>query len=101
MRYHVTAKLNEGRAREFHARLTDGSIASLQPDGTEMVKAMNRARIGEDGKVRWTESCFCESPLQHERETVLDRYFSDIQAEEVAEWPDLTGASLMDRLAKG
>src|SRR5215471_5873611 len=79
MLYAVYAKLIPDRAPEFHARLTDGSIASQRPDGAEIVAAMKRARAASDGMVRWTETCYCPTPLQHERATVLDRYFTGIE----------------------
>ena len=81
MLYAVSAKLIPDRAGEFFTRLTDGSIAAQRPDGQEIVAAMGRACIGSDGTVRWTETCFCPTPLKHERETVLDRYFTDIETD--------------------
>ena len=71
MLYAVSAKLISDRAAEFHTRLTDGSIAAQRPDGAEIVAAMKRARAAPDGMVRWTETCYCPTPLQHERATVL------------------------------
>ena len=81
MLYAVSARLIPDRAGEFFTRLTDGSIAAQRPDGQEIVAAMGRACIGSDGTVRWTETCFCPTPLKHERETVLDRYFTDIETD--------------------
>lgn len=81
MLYAVSASLIADRAGEFFTRLTDGSIAAQLPDGQEIVAAMGRACIGPDGRVRWTETCFCPTPLKHERETVLDRYFTDIETD--------------------
>lgn len=101
MLYAVTAKLVPHRAREFQARLSDGSIAAQRPDGPEIVAAMQRARVAEDGAVHWTETCYCPTPLQHERETVLDRYFTDIQTTRIDRPIALDGAPLMDRLALG
>ena len=33
------------------------------------------ARLDE---VRWSEMCFCDPPLAHERATVLDHYFDSV-----------------------
>jgi hypothetical protein len=99
MLYAVTAKLVPQRAREFHARLIDGSIAAQRPDGPEIVAAMRRARVTPDGSVQWTETCFCPTPLQHERETVLDHYFTDIQTRRIDRPLALEGSPLMDRLS--
>jgi hypothetical protein len=98
MLYAVSARLVPDRAGEFLTRLTDGSIAAQRPDGQEIVTAMGRARIGSDGTVRWTETCFCSTPLKHERETVLDRYFTDIEADLIDVPVVVHGEPLMDQL---
>ena len=100
MLYAVSARLNSRRTREFHGRLTDGSIAAQRPDGEEIVAAMGRARVAQDGTVHWTETCYCPTPLKHERETVLDRYFNDIRTEVIDKPHKFEGEPLMARLAK-
>lgn len=30
-------------------------------------------------KVEWHETCYCGAPLRHERATVYDQFFSDIE----------------------
>jgi len=97
--YAVSARLIRDRAGEFHARLTDGSIAAQRPDGAEIVAAMGRARVAPDGTVRWTETCYCATPLRHERATVLDRYFTGIETKVIDKPVTFDGAPLMDRLA--
>lgn len=99
MIYAVTARLVAERSGEFHRKLTDGTIEGQLPDGSEIVSSMDRARIAVDGAVRWTETCFCPTPLKHERETVLDRYFSDIETALVDAHRGFGGEPLMDRLA--
>jgi hypothetical protein len=99
MLYAVSAKLIPDRASELHTRLTDGSIASQRPDGAEIVAAMKRARAAPDGTVRWTETCYCPTPLQHERATVLDRYFAGIETKVIDKAEPFDGVPLMDRLA--
>ena len=99
MLYAVSARLVDARAGEFHRKLTDGTIEAQRPDGHEIAAAMNRARIGPDGTVRWTEECYCATPLRHERETVLDHYFEDIETELVDAHAKFDGTPLMDRLA--
>ena len=98
MLYAVSAKLIAARAAEFHIRLTDGSIAAQRPDGEEIVAAMQRARVAADGTVRWTETCYCPTPLEHERATVLDRYFTDIETDVVDTPVRFDGEPLMARL---
>ena len=66
------SNLDDGESRRpaFAGRLR------LPDRGTEIVAAMKRARATADGVVRWTETCYCATPLQRERATVLDRYFT-------------------------
>ena len=59
---------------------------------------MGRACIGSDGTVRWTETCFCPTPLKHERDTVLDRYFTDIQTDLIDAQPAVPDKPLMNQL---
>ena len=99
MLYAVSAKLIPDRAPEFHMRLTDGSIASQRPDGAEIVAAMKRARAAPDGTVRWTETCYCSTPLQHERATVLDRYFTEIETTVIDKPETFDGVPLTERLS--
>jgi hypothetical protein len=95
----VSAKLIPDRAPEFYTHLTDGSIASQRPDGAEIVAAMKRARAAPDGTVRWTEICYCPTPLHHERATALDRYFTGIETKVIDKPGTFDGVPLMDRLA--
>lgn len=99
MIYAVKANLIAEQATAFLRSLGDGSIARQRPDGGEIVAAMERARIQDDGSVCWTETCFCAAPLEHERETQLDRYFSDIEVERVDAHQAFEGTSLMAHLA--
>ncbi len=100
MIYAVRAKLIPDKAAEFHKALTDGSIARQRPDGAEIVASMERARVAEDGYIRWTETCYCATPLKHERETQLDRYFSEIETELIEDHEVYDGTPLMERLAE-
>ena len=99
MLYAVSAKIIPDRAAEFHTRLTDGSIAAQRPDGAEIVAAMQRARVAPHGVARWTETCYCPTPLKHERATVLDRYFSGIETKVIDKPVSFDGSPLMVRLA--
>lgn len=100
MIYAVRARLVDERRAEFYRKLIDDTIASQRPDGLEIVASMRRARVAPDGTVRWTELCYCPSPLLHERETVLDHYFSGIETETVDAHSKFAGEPLMDMLAK-
>lgn len=97
--YKVKAKFNYEKAKEFHQILTDGTIQKQRPDGPEIVDSMNRATIDDEGYVNWTELCYCNPPLNHERKTVLDHYFSDMQIEEIEGYKTFKGKSFMEHLA--
>jgi hypothetical protein len=83
MIYHVRAKFREETAAALLTKLADGSIAIQHPDGSELVASMERAIVNSDGQVEWSEKCFCPSPLLHERATVLDLHFDDIETEPI------------------
>jgi len=100
MIYKVRAKFKDKKAKEFHQRLTDGTIKKQRPDGPEMVDSMNRATIDNEGYVNWTELCYCPSPLMHERATVLDQYFTDMETEPIEGYKIFEGKSFMDHLTK-
>jgi hypothetical protein len=100
MYYAVTARFNSDTAAEFHRLLTDGTIESQKPEGKEIMASMQRARIDEQGIVRWSEVCYCPTPLEHERETVYDRFFSDIETKEVSDHMEFEGEDLMSRLTR-
>ena len=98
MHYTVTACIIPETAADFLRKLTDGTIEAQKPDGREIVASMNRAVIDNDGVVRWSEVCYCPTPLQHERETVYDRHFTDLETEEVDGCVEFEGKPLMERL---
>lgn len=81
MLYKVQARYKEGKAGEFFQKLTDGTIAKQEPDGAEIIASMQQARMIEDGMIQWYETCYCDTPLKHERETVYNFYLTDITTE--------------------
>ena len=98
MIYKVHAHFKPETAADFYRKLTDGTIKSQEPDGREIVASMNRAIVGENGIVRWSEKCYCPTPLQHERETVYDHHFTDIRTEEIGDYVEFDGRPLMEYL---
>ena len=100
MIYKVKARFKNESADEFQRKLLDGTIASQEPDGPEMVDSMNRAVVKESGEIEWSEQCYCEPPLSHERHTVLDRYFDDISTEIIDGYQEYDGRPFMDYLAE-
>ena len=100
MIYKVNARFKEALAAEFHRKLLDGTIANQKPDGPEIVDSMNRAVVKESGEIEWSELCYCNSPLAHERQTVLDEHFDDISTEVIEAYQEHEGSPFMDYLAE-
>jgi len=98
MIYKVTAKFYDDKVGEFYRKLTDGSIQNQKPDGQEMVGSMHRASIGESGLIIWSELCYCNPPLAHERSTVLDNYFTEITTKPIDDYEKYEGDSFWDYL---
>lgn len=98
--YTVTARFKFNKAAEFQRRLTDGTIESQQPDGREIVASMQRALVGRDGLVRWTETCYCDPPLLHERQTVYNHFFADMRIRDIDDHEDVAGEPFMKHLAQ-
>ena len=98
MIYLVTARLQIETSSELLVKLTDGTIASQKPDGKEIVASMDRARIDESGVVRWSQLCYCPTPLAHERATVYDQHFTDLETEEADAHAEFEGQPFMEYL---
>ena len=98
MIYKVKAKYRSEKLGEFVKKLTDGSISRQQPDGEEIVSAMQEARVTSPGVIEWFETCFCSTPLKHERDTVYDHFLSEIETEEVDELGEIEGTSFWAHL---
>ncbi len=98
MIYKVQARYIENKADEFFQKLTDGSIAKQEPDGAEIVASMKKAKIVGEGIIEWYETCYCDTPLKHERETVYDLYLNDITTELVDAKGETKGESFWNYL---
>lgn len=93
MKYKVKAKPIQEKLSDFYKVLTDGSVENQRPDGSEIVASMRRARVTSPGVIEWYETCYCPTPLQHERETVYDQYLTDIETVPAAETSEIAGES--------
>jgi len=98
MIYKVTAKFIDSKAGEFYQKLTDGSIQKQKPDGPYIVESIKRASIGKSGLIMWSELCYCDPPLAHERSTVLDHYFTEITTAPIDDHEEYEGDSFWDYL---
>ncbi|MET0070958.1 MAG: hypothetical protein ABW096_13050 [Candidatus Thiodiazotropha sp.] len=68
-------------------------MAEQKPDGAEILSSMKRARITAPNTIEWFETCYCPTPLKHERETVYDNYLTDIETVLVEERVEIEGDS--------
>jgi len=98
MYYTVQARLIPDTASELLLSLTVGTISAQKPDGKGIVASMDRAKIGDDGPVRWSEVCYCSTPLAHEWETVYDHFVTEMETEEVQGCVEFEGEPFMAHL---
>lgn len=99
MLYKIKAKIDKMKMKSFYTALNDGSIADQEPDGTEIIHAMQKAVKTGDDTLEWYETCYCATPLKHERETVYDTYLDEIETTLVQEVKDdLNGDSFRNYL---
>ena len=99
MLYKVKAKIDKLKMKAFFTALTDGSVSDQEPDGAEIVNAMQKALMTDAETLEWYQTCQCITPLKHERETVYDRYLHGIETTAVSEVKDdIKGKSFWDCL---
>lgn len=100
MHYTVRARLIPETSADFLRKLTDGTVEKQKPYGMEIVASMKRAVIDEEGVVRWSEVCYCPTPLEQERANVYDQHFTGIETQEVEEYVQFEGEAFMEYLAR-
>jgi hypothetical protein len=99
MIYKVKARVIEETIGEFYRKLADGTVSEQRPDGEEIVASMKRAVLTTPGVAEWYEMCFCPTPLDHERRTQYDFYFTDMTTEPAEGRGEIQGASLWSYMA--
>jgi hypothetical protein len=100
MLYLVTARPIAAEMPRFWALLTDGTVEAQEPDGREIVASMRRAVMNGD-KVEWQETCYCSPPLRHERATIYDQFFTDVETRSLARSTTQKGESFWHHLETG
>ena len=100
MFYSVKAQYIEEKLEEFYNKLTNGTIANQKPDGQEIIDSMKRAKITGPKIIQWSEMCFCSPPLKHERQTVYDKYFFDLEIKPIENYLEFEGKSFFEFLKK-
>ena len=99
MFYAVRARFDEKVVPEFYKKLTDGTVQNQKPDGIEIVESMKRAKITSPNTIEWCETCYCPTPLKHERETVYNHFLKDIETKPIDDEIKFEGESFMKFLA--
>jgi hypothetical protein len=100
MLYLVRAQPKVTEMTRFWGLLNNGTIEAQQPDGSEIVASMRRAVINGD-KVEWQETCYCNPPLRHERTTVYDQFFTNMETLPLVDSPSHKGGSFWHYLEDG
>jgi hypothetical protein len=67
MRYLVTARLKPDQEANLLEAIDNGTLGAGSVAGDEYLHNMKEARLTDDGKVKWVETCFCPTPLLEER----------------------------------
>jgi hypothetical protein len=74
MRYLVTARVKPGKEAELLRAIDDGTLGAGSVAGDEYRHNMEQARLCAEGKVKWVEVCFCDTPLEEEA-PYWEKYF--------------------------
>ena len=67
MRYLVRARVRPGREKALLRAIDEETLGRGSVAGSEYLRNMGDARIGDDDLARWVEVCYCPTPLQEER----------------------------------
>lgn len=81
MRYLVTARVKPGREAALLRAIENRSLGRGSVAGGEYLRNMESARIRDDGKIRWVEVCFCDTPLAEER-PYWEEYFELVRVQD-------------------
>jgi hypothetical protein len=75
VRYLVTARVKPGKSDGLAEAIEAGTLGRGSVAGGEYLRNMAAARHLDDGRVKWVEVCFCDTPLAEERE-YWEQYFT-------------------------
>jgi hypothetical protein len=97
MKYAVRAKPRIDKLPRLWTILNDGTIEQQEPDGKEILASMRRAVI-VDSEAKWSETCYCTPPLRHERSTVYDQFFTNMEIKPLTNLAPFGGERFWDYL---
>lgn len=75
VRYLVTARVKPGQADALAEAIDSETLGRGSVAGDEYLRNMGEARRMDDGRVKWVEVCYCDTPLAEERE-YWEQYFA-------------------------
>src|SRR3954469_22784185 len=81
MRYLVTARVRPGKEKDLLRAIESASLGAGSVAGDEYLRNMTEARIREDGRIKWVEVCFCNTPLEEER-PYWEEYFELVRVQD-------------------
>lgn len=81
MKYLVTARVKPGKEADLLRAIERGTLGMGSVAGDEYLYDMGKARLEEQGTVRWVECCFCWEPLAEER-PYWEEYFELIRIQD-------------------
>ena len=67
MRYLVTARVKPGKEAALAEALDHGTLGAGSIAHGEYERNMTDARTDNEGRTRWVEVCYCDTPLAEER----------------------------------
>ena len=81
MRYLVTARVKPGKEAELLRVIEEGTLGAGSVAGGEYLRNMEQARLCAEGKLKWVEICYCETPLEEER-PYWEEYFELVRVQD-------------------
>ena len=81
MRYLVTARVKPGREGDLLRAIEDGTLGQGSVAEGEYLRNMEQARLCAEGKVKWVEICFCDTPLAEEA-PYWEEYFDLVRVQD-------------------
>jgi hypothetical protein len=81
MRYLITARVRPGKEPELLKAIESCTLGAGSVAGDEFMRNMREARIYDDGRAKWVEVCFCDTPLAEER-PYWEEYFDLVRVQD-------------------
>jgi hypothetical protein len=81
MRYLVTARVRPGKEADLLRAIETGTLGTGSVAGDEYLRNMRDARVYDDGRAKWVEVCFCDTPLAEER-PYWEEYFDLVKVQD-------------------